>query len=91
MVEYLLSRGADVNAQDRCELLFVQATMMRMRMRIESISVMGIRLLLCVEAAVLGFGEWGESGVVMCWLLSEGRDVTHVLLQGWTGSHSYCS
>ncbi len=48
-------------------------------MRIESISVMGIRLLLCVEAAVLGFGEWGESGVVMCWLLSEGRDVTCIV------------
>ena len=57
-------------------------------MRMESISVMGMMLLLCVEAAVLGCGGWGESGVVMCGLLSEGRDVTLVLLQGWAGSYS---
>ena len=47
--------------------------------------------LLCVEAAVLECGEWGESGVVMCWLLSEGRDVTLVLLQAWAGSYSWGS
>ena len=57
-------------------------------MRMESISVMGMMLLLCVEAAVLGCGGWGESGVVMCVLLSEGRDVTLVLLQEWAGSYS---
>ncbi len=55
----------------------------------ESISVMGMMLLLCVEAAVLGCGGWGESGVMMCGLLSEGRDVTLVLLQGWASSYSH--
>ena len=48
----------------------------------------GHEALLCVEAAVLGCGGWGESGVVMCGLLSEGRDVTLVLLQEWAGSYS---
>ena len=38
----------------------------------------GHEALLCVEAAVLGCCGWGESGVVMCGLLSEGRDVTLV-------------
>ena len=60
-----------------------------MRMRMESISVTDMMLLLCVEAAVLGCGGWGESGVVMCGLLGEGRDVTLVLLQGWAGSYSH--
>ena len=59
-----------------------------MRLRMESISVTDMMLLLFVEAAVLGCGGWGESGVVMCGLLSEGRDVTLVLLQGWAGSYS---
>ena len=59
-------------------------------MRMESISVTGMMLLLCVEAAVLGCGGWGEGGVVMCVLLSEGRDVTLVLLQEWAGSYSLC-
>ena len=49
----------------------------------------GNEALLCVEAAVLGCCGWGESGVVMCGLLSEGRDVTLVLLQGWAGSYSH--
>ncbi len=66
----------------------MQAMTMRMRMGMESISVTGMMLLSCVEAAVLGCGGWGESGVVMCVLLSEGRDVTLVLLQGWAGSYS---
>ena len=48
----------------------------------------GHEALLCDEAAVLGCCGWGESGVVMCGLLSEGRDVTLVLLQGWVGSYS---
>ncbi len=51
----------------------------------------GHEALLCVEAAVLGSCGWGESGVVMCGLLSEGRDVTLVLLQGWADSYSWGS
>ena len=60
-------------------------------MRMQSISVTDMMLLLCVEAAVLGCGGWGESGVVMCGLLSEERDVTLVLLQEWVGSYSWGS
>ena len=59
-----------------------------MRMRMESISVTDMMLLLCVEAAVLECGGWGESRDAMCGLLSEGHDMTLVLLQGWAGSCS---
>ena len=57
----------------------------------ESISVTDMMILLYVEAAVLGCGGWGESGVVMRVLFGEGRDVTLVLLQEWSSSYSFCS
>ena len=45
----------------------------------------GHEALSCVEAAVLGCCGWGESGVVMCGLLSEGRDVTRCVAAGMGG------